>query len=412
LPFFNQDSGRKFFREGTERTVTPGETVARAQRVLEAVGVSRVADITGLDHIGIPVAAAYRPNARSVSVSQGKGVSLEAAMASAIMEAIEGYHAERVDLPLKLASPREMAARPDAVALGRLSRTTTPLHGDAKLLWVEGFDLKQGETRWVPLETILTDFTRPAVGCSGSFLMSSNGLASGNHLLEAVSHAICELIERDANTLWHFSSAAHRDSKRLELASVTEPTVERLLERLSAADVLVGVWETTTDIGIPCFICQIGDRRARLLPLPPSHGSGCHPRKEVALARAITEAAQGRLTRIAAVREDLDDRLYSPATASELCERLLLLLERQTPTRSFEAVPTFTSATFAEDVDLEISSLSGVGLESVIMVDLTRPEFEIPVVKLVVPGLEGIAEVPTYVPGVRAEQWKQAQHAK
>src|SRR5580698_339805 len=103
--------GVKKLRNGTDRAAAICETIDKARRVLDAVGVTRVADITGLDHIGIPVAAAYRPNARSVSVSQGKGVSLEAAQASAAMEAIEGYHAERVVKPLTLATVREMAGR-------------------------------------------------------------------------------------------------------------------------------------------------------------------------------------------------------------------------------------------------------------------------------------------------------------
>ena len=55
-----------------------------------------------------------RPNSRSIAVHQGKGGSLAAAKASAIMEAAEMFHAEHIRLPLCLASFAEL--RQDAMA--------------------------------------------------------------------------------------------------------------------------------------------------------------------------------------------------------------------------------------------------------------------------------------------------------
>jgi ribosomal protein S12 methylthiotransferase accessory factor len=76
------------------------------------MGITRIAVLTGLDVLGIPVAAAVRPNSRSIAVHQGKGVTLSAAKASALMEAVETHHAETMALPLRLASFAELA--PDA----------------------------------------------------------------------------------------------------------------------------------------------------------------------------------------------------------------------------------------------------------------------------------------------------------
>src|SRR5215470_16618299 len=86
----------KTFRRGTHRTVAPEETLARVRPHMAAFGITRLGNITGLDRIGIPVAVAVRPNSRSVSVSQGKGLELPQAMASALMEACEGFHAEEI----------------------------------------------------------------------------------------------------------------------------------------------------------------------------------------------------------------------------------------------------------------------------------------------------------------------------
>ncbi|MEZ4302620.1 MAG: YcaO-like family protein, partial [Polyangiaceae bacterium] len=98
----------KGFSSGTHRAVPPEETLARFERLMPALGITRIADVTGLDHLGIPVVMVTRPNARSLSVAQGKGLSLAAAKASGLMEAIESYHAEHIHLPLRLATYREL----------------------------------------------------------------------------------------------------------------------------------------------------------------------------------------------------------------------------------------------------------------------------------------------------------------
>ena len=79
----------KAFRRGTHRAVAPAETVAPVRPFLAAMGITRVANVTGLDHVGIPVVMVCRPNSWSLAVSQGEGLDLAAAEASGLMEAIE-----------------------------------------------------------------------------------------------------------------------------------------------------------------------------------------------------------------------------------------------------------------------------------------------------------------------------------
>src|SRR5437660_11598458 len=99
----------KQFHRGTHRSVEPAETLARVRPHMARMGITRLGNITGLDHIGIPVAVAVRPNSRSVSVSQGKGLDLPQAMASALMEASEGFHAEEIG-PCREAAYCDLAA--------------------------------------------------------------------------------------------------------------------------------------------------------------------------------------------------------------------------------------------------------------------------------------------------------------
>ena len=165
------------------------------------MGITRVANVTGLDRIGIPVVMVCRPNSRSIAVSQGKGLDLDAARASGLMEAVETYHAERIELPLKLASLRDLAG---AAPRGRRRRAAG---GDARPLRPEPaapVDRGPGPgLGWrrsgCPTRPCIADYTLPQPTGSGCFLASTNGLASGNHLLEAISHAICEVVERDCH---------------------------------------------------------------------------------------------------------------------------------------------------------------------------------------------------------------------
>src|SRR6266496_3142850 len=95
------NSEQKSYRAGTHRIRNPEQTLAEYLPKAKDMGITRLANVTGLDWVGIPVYNAIRPNSRSLSVSQGKGVTLEAAKVSALMESIEYWHAEHISLPLR-----------------------------------------------------------------------------------------------------------------------------------------------------------------------------------------------------------------------------------------------------------------------------------------------------------------------
>src|SRR5687768_342387 len=113
-------AGFKAYRHGTHLTVDSASKLAGVQLHLARMGIIRIANVTGLDRIGVPVVMVCRPNARSLAVSQGKGLTLDAAKASGVMEAVELYHAERIELPLKLGSARELAERHRLIELEAL----------------------------------------------------------------------------------------------------------------------------------------------------------------------------------------------------------------------------------------------------------------------------------------------------
>jgi ribosomal protein S12 methylthiotransferase accessory factor len=397
----------KGYREGTHRVVPPEETLRRIAPLARSMGITRIANVTGLDVIGVPVVAVVRPNSRSISVAQGKGVDLTAAKVSGLMESIENYHAERIRRPLTLASLTEISERGRVIDVRRLPRVDgNPFDPDVRMLWIEGYEVLGREPVWIPFEVVHTDFTLPLPTGCGAFQMSDSGVASGNHPLEAISHALCELVERDAVTSWQFLAEDAKRARRLDLDTVDDPHCHSVLESFARARVRAIVWEITTDVGIAAFHCTIVDAEpSRWRPLTPASGAGCHPCREVALLRSLTEAAQARLTVIAGARDDLGVAMYRHGRAQASAQDVLALLDAPGRRRSFHEVPTRVTSTIGEDVAWELERLHAASIRQVAVVDLTLPEIGIAVVRAVVPGLEGACDAPGFTPGDRLRAW-------
>lgn len=387
---------------GTHRLVSPEITLSAILPHVRGMGITRVANVTGLDVIGIPVVAVMRPNSRSVAVAQGKGLDLVSAKVSGLMEAIENFHAERIRAPLVLASALELQARAAILDVQRLPRIGGgAFDTDARILWIEGHDALKRRATWLPFEVVHTSYTVPLPTGSGAFLMSDSGVASGNHPLEATSHAICELVERDAITLWRFASEAERHARRIALDSVHDGRCRWVLERFAAARVNAAVWDVTSDIGVPTYYCTIvDDSGSPWRPLAPAFGSGCHPCREVALARALTEAAQTRLTMIAGARDDIGIAAYRRGVDRDEVKEAQALFSVPAE-RAFSDGPTHLSEDFEDDVAWELGCLARAGIEEVAIVDLTLPEYGIPVVRVVIPGLEAAYGAAGFVAGRR-----------
>jgi YcaO-like protein with predicted kinase domain len=396
-----QDRAPKGHRRGTHRVVAPAATCERIAPLKARMGITRVANVTGLDRIGMPVVMVCRPNSRSIAVSQGKGLDLDAARASGLMEAVETYHAERIELPLKLASLQSLQEAHRVIDVDGLPGVRHGRFGpNLRILWIEGRDLVSQASIWLPYETVHSDCTLPQPTGSGCFLAGTNGLASGNHPLEALNHAICEAVERDSTSLWNHRHPTRRDSTRLDLATVEDDDCRQVLEQLERAGFEVAVWDITSDIGIPSFTSLILDRlheRAH-----PGAGAGAHSARGVALLRALTEAVQVRTTYIAGSRDDLQPSDFTPAAIEQKLRDARRLIARPGTRRDFRNIPSHDGESFEDDLAWLLACLRAAGIDQVVAVDLTRPELAIPVVRVVIPGLEGPDDHPRYLPGPRA----------
>ena len=392
---------RKAYRRGAHLLVDPQQTLDRVTPLMPRLGITRVANVTGLDRVGIPVVMVCRPNSRSIAVSQGKGMTLEAAKASGLMEAVESWHAERIELPLKLGSYADLSANHRFVDIERLPALRGSRYQPGlPLLWIEGVNLLDEIHHWLPYEIVHTYYAHPAPAGSGCFVQSSNGLASGNHYLEAVSHAICECVERDASSLWHQQGQSLRDATKLNPDSIDDNCCRQLLAQLNTAGLAVTMWNTTSNTGVPAFECVVLDKRE--IAVHPGQGAGCHPSKSVALVRAITEAAQVRTTYIAGSRDDLTHAEFAPAELEQNNQAFRDLVGNNAGEVDFGALQGREFDSLDEDIDWLLNQLRAVGIEQVLCVDLSKPDLDIPVVRVVIPGLEGPHDDDDYLPGPRA----------
>src|SRR5262249_46997934 len=129
---------------------------------LAGIGITRLADVTGLDRVGLPVVLAVRPLGPSLAVSQGQGLDRDHACIAAVLEALELHCAARPGLALRYGSAAALVRHLRLADPERLPRR----HGASvdrrrPLLWAEGVDLADGLARWVPYELVHTDFTVP-----------------------------------------------------------------------------------------------------------------------------------------------------------------------------------------------------------------------------------------------------------
>ncbi|MDI6886227.1 MAG: YcaO-related McrA-glycine thioamidation protein [archaeon] len=375
----------KGYKKGTHRAVPPEETLTRIEPKMPAAGVTRVADITGLDRIGIPVFSSIRPTAEggAVSVYNGKGTTAAEARVSAMMEAVERYSAEVGARELLIESYSRLSEKENGLNPKELILPDYVKHvEDVPIPWVKGYDLIKDEAIFVPANAVFhplpSRFERVRL-----FRTNTNGLAGGNELEEAIFHGLAEVIERDA---WSLVEITRNTGPNVKIEG---GEIRNLMDNFLNADVSVLIRDITSDLGVPTFAAVSDDLMLRD-PALLTIGMGTHTDAGVAIKRAITEVAQSRLTQIHGAREDTVTADVRRMMGYEWMHKMNKHWFETSEFEEFDHVASssFDSNDFLVDIQYMVERLKGVGLERVIVVDLTRAEIGVPVVRVIVPGLE------------------------
>lgn len=355
------------------RTTTPARTRARVEPGLSRFGITRVAELTGLDDVGLPVHVAYRPCGSTLAVSIGIGLDPDSSWVGAVMESIEIWHGENPVLDVVATAPAADLDLPYDVRDLTLARRS-PLTGRTVLDWVPGTGLLSGRPVPVPAGLIRLDSTERLSWDQVFFDSSSNGMATGNTADEATLHGLLEVIERD--TCAPFLTLPLGERRWVDPDGTDDPGLKAVVAALRAAGCSIELCETTGPLGIPCYAAAVWS------PELPVHftGFGCHPDGARAAYRALAEATLSRLAGISGARDDIDQAFYDNADPTA---------DPAAVPRALRPVggPVGPDGGIAATIRYCAEQVERVTGVEPVLVDLTRADVGIPAGKVVAPGL-------------------------
>jgi thioglycine synthase len=435
-PLLELRSQKKWSNEGTSRTIPAGETLPKAFQACQRIGVTRLADITNMDRLGIPNYSAVLPGTEDyIWVYSGKGTNRQNAKASALMESIERY----CSLPSGNNGRRYIRG-----TAKELSKSYIVIHPDDMIEplnfqysermimdYLEGVDLFTKKAVLVPAPLVLFRYSPSGPSVNPFAFHHTNGLASGNVLEEAICHALCEVIERDATSLaevraraipFHFLKTIEGKLRRggfifepipqqnfiddftifrdVELPDGVSKWFGGLTRKFYKSDLPLLIKDITSDISIPTFVASsiewISSNYGYL-----AEGHGTHPDARIAMTRAITELSQTRAANIHGARDDLRKISFGENNMDD--KRAWQFLPSKNRIR-FEEIDSVNNEDILEDIRLILEKLKSVGIGMAAIVDLTNSDIGIPVVRAIVPGLETF-KITKSVIGWRAKKY-------
>jgi ribosomal protein S12 methylthiotransferase accessory factor len=277
------------------------------RELLTEFAISRVAELTGLDAIGLPVYSCVRVLSDTISIHSGKGLEPYQSRCGAIMEAIEFEVAEHPIGEFRVARAIEIPAE-DRLPLEDCFPTRSSTVNDfTPLAWEEATNIQNGATKWIPSDLIWLT-TRIKNQQLMYLQMGSNGLASGATREDAILSGLYEILERDAWTLNQFLlDNCGVMPTRSPLIDLPE-RLEAVVRKIDRAELKLHLFELTNDYRVPVFSAILLDLSGQCAGT--FSGCGCHLNAEIAAIRAITEAAQARACYISGARDDLFRRQF------------------------------------------------------------------------------------------------------
>jgi len=364
--------------DGAQRACTTEDTLARMKPWLEAAGITRISEITGLDRTGIPVAQCVRPDAISLCVDSGKGTTSSAALCSAMMEGFERHVGESAGFDSIYAPECNLTGAESRFQLikGGFHNPKTPID------WYPMTGIGSKSIHLVPVACIKMIPTQPSYPLFQSrFCSNSNGLSSGNTLEEAIAGGLYEVIERD-QVACAFSLGIK--ARRVDLDSITSNTIGSLVYKLRSNGIMPVILDCTLDLGIPTYICYIYDSE-RGTGIYKGYASHLNP--EVAQCRAICEAVQGRVVFISGSRDDIPHRRFVKNKTSDNAESMEYFLSLDNLVSSNEHEDISTDS-FSKDIDKVLNILDKNKIPEPLMHEFNHP-YPCSVVKIAIPTLEG-----------------------
>ena len=407
------ESRRKHFtRDGGHRAVTPEQTVQKYQHLISPLtGV--VTELVRITDPANPLVHTYRAGHSFGSAtslrglrntlkhkSSGKGKTDSQSRASGLCEAVERYsgifQGDEARKRTTLAALGDLAIHPEQSLCFSdeqyANRDSLNAQATAAHDWIpQQFDASQA-IDWTPVWS-LTEQTHkylPTAMCYYHYPLpqahrfcrgDSNGNAAGNTLEEAILQGFMELVERDGVALWWYNRLRR---PAVDLTSFDEPYFVQLQQFYQENNRDLWVLDLTADLGIPTFVGvsnRKSERSERLIL-----GFGAHLDPTIAIVRTLTEVNQIGLE----LDKVPDENLKSDATdwllTAKLADHPYLVPDAAQPLKTAQDYPKRWSDDIYTDVMTCVDIAQKAGLETLV-VDQTRPDIGLNVVKVTVPGM-------------------------
>jgi ribosomal protein S12 methylthiotransferase accessory factor len=414
MPIDLGDGGKLLMTSGGYRTVSSRATVARFRKHVSPLTgvVSRLERIDADIPLNTNYLATHNFSGQPESVDElraglsggsfGKGSTAEQGEASALMEAIERYSGifqgdeirvtrRFTDFPAGDAiNPNDVllfsdAQYPRQQAQGSEShdgQIPVPFDPSAKTEWSPVWSLREERFRYLSTSLLYFFYGGPGY----AFRADSNGCAAGNTLAEAIVQGFLELVERDAYAIWWYNRVQR---PQVDLGAFDDSYIHDLKSLLAETGRHVWVLDVTNDLGIPSFVTMAHwtENGEEFIDF----GSGAHFDARIAVLRALTELNQFLSIGLMGMRDARPERQAPNQTPHDSPAPFRLRDHPYlTPADSPATRPDFASKFGAFDAREQIAACVDVarraGLDFLVL-DQTRPDIEVPVVRVVVPGL-------------------------
>jgi ribosomal protein S12 methylthiotransferase accessory factor len=331
--------------------------------------------------------------------SLGKGKTPSQSCTSALCEAIERwsalYQGDEPRIRARFADLRQEAIHPyDLINFSQSQyqtrnernrnlsdeRLAIPLPFDEQMLidWTPVWSLTQKRHRYVP--TAYCYANTPVMSGDQFCRYSSNGHAAGNCLEEALLQGFFELVERDAAAIWWYNRVIR---PAVALESFGEPYFLALRDHYLAMGWELWVCDLTTDLKIPAFVALAHQRDTNQFIL----GLGSHFEARLGIQRALTELNQLYIP---------GQKQNVPWDQGAIRDQSYLFPDQDVAASTYHNFESRQRQDLLEDVQVCTELATQLGLE-ILVLDQTRPDIRLSVVKVIVPGLRHVW--PRFGPG-------------
>ena len=280
----------------------------------------------------------------------------------------------------QIADRERVNADPD----NQLHRVPNPFDESLTVDWSAAWSLTRDEPVWVPSAYVW--FGHPDSTEHFFTYSDGNGNAAGNTLAEAVLQGFFEIVERDAAGIWWYNRLSR---PAVDLAAFADPYIDALLAHYGTMRRSLWLLDLTTDLGIPVFAAVSRREDSPVEDIIVAFGAHLDPK--LAALRALTEANQ--FLPSVSERDASGRAVYigqDPATLAWWTGTTLSANPWLAPAGRAARIPTDyplpVRSTVAEYVSLCVERATAAGHE-VLAIDQSRPDIELRVAKVMVPGL-------------------------